>query len=52
MKQYLLIFMSTIALLGAVYGLWAVGKWVNYKLAYESGVKATIEEMVKSECLK
>ena len=27
------------------------GKWINYKLAYESGVRTTVVEMVKPECL-
>lgn len=34
------------------YGIWSAGKWINYKLAYESGVELTIEEMVKEECLR
>lgn len=42
----------TIVGLVSIYGLWLVGKWVNYKLAYEDGVVSTIEEMVKPECLK
>lgn len=44
-------FMGIILALGMVYELWQVGKWVNYKLAYESGVSTTIKEMVKPECL-
>lgn len=35
-----------------IYGLWIAGKWINYKLAYESGVQTTVREMVKPECLR
>ncbi len=35
-----------------IYGLWLGGKWINYKLAYESGVETTVKEMVKPECLQ
>lgn len=41
-----------ILVLGLVYGLWQAGKWFNYKFAYESGVEATVKEMVKPECLR
>ncbi len=37
--------------LAIIYGLWSGGKWINYKLAYESGVESTVKEMVKPECL-
>lgn len=41
-----------IAVLLLAYGIWSVGKWINYKLAYKSGVESTIRDMVKPECLK
>ena len=40
-----------IAVCFTFYELWQFGKWVNYKLAYESGVEKTIKEMVRPECL-
>lgn len=51
MKQKVFLAIGVCCLLGAVYGLWLIGKWFNYKLAYESGVQSTIKEMVKPECL-
>lgn len=52
MKQFALAFLPSIILLALFFGTWSMGAWINYKLAYESGVKATIEETVKPECLK
>lgn len=52
MKQGIVIALMVLAAIAVIYGLWLAGKWINYKLAYESGVTATIQEMVKPECLK
>jgi hypothetical protein len=34
------------------YGCWTVKKSVNYNLQYKDMVEKTIQEKVKSECLK
>lgn len=34
------------------YGLWTVGKRVNYKLQYHDMVVETVRDNVKQECLK
>lgn len=33
-------------------GLWKLGRTIHYSLAYEAKVTATIEEMVKEDCLR
>jgi len=38
--------------LSGVYGLWYLGKKVNYALSYQSMVQAEIRAMVKPEALK
>lgn len=43
---------AIIIVIAVSYGLWIAGKYINYKLAYESSVKTTIGEMVKPECLQ
>lgn len=51
MKPVIFIIGIILAVL-AMYGAYQTQKWINYKLAYESGVQSTIREMVKPECLK
>ena len=52
MKNIFFTIIVSALLIATIYGLWLVGKWMNYKLAYEDGVKTTVEEMVKPECLQ
>ena len=44
--------MAIILFIAAAFGLWMVGKKINYALSYESMVRETVEQMVKEECLK
>lgn len=50
--KHLLAVVGIVLALGMVYSFWLAGKWINYKLAYESGVQMTVKEMVKPECLR
>lgn len=44
-------FLSIVIVCIAAWYMWQFGKWVNYKLAYESGVEQTVKELVKPNCL-
>jgi hypothetical protein len=48
-----LVYTGAIILISAIgYGLWVVGKTINYKLSYQSMVEDTVCSMVKPEYLK
>lgn len=37
---------------GVIYGMWLVGRKINYAWSYEDQVKETIKATIKPECLK
>lgn len=43
---------AIIVVLVVVYGMWTIGRVINYSLSYEDMVQETICEMVKPEHLK
>ncbi len=52
LKQLLgsIIILLIFAVIG--FGMWNIGRTINYKLSYRGMVKETIREMVKKEALK
>jgi uncharacterized membrane protein len=51
-KHWLLAIGICAMLLCAAYGVYKIGRWLQYTFGYESQVKASICEMVKPEYLK
>lgn len=52
MKQISALFLALVISLGFSYGIWRIGRAINYRLSYESMVRETVREMVKREALR
>ncbi|HRZ18587.1 MAG TPA: hypothetical protein P5136_00895 [Methanofastidiosum sp.] len=52
LKSVVITLAAVIVCAAISFGIYYLGKKINYAVSYESMVKDTIKEMVKPECLK